>query len=118
VRRQSKKSNTLKVLTAAAVVAAMSTGSLTAFASTNDRVLVDVGGGNIRELTVEQLSNDYYRNLVINAFNTSNPILVQQEDGTWNEVSENATVEGIADALEDYAANGDPDSPFQAYIEG
>jgi len=116
VRRQSKKSNkALKVLTAAAVVAAMSTGSLTAFASTDRQILVDTGAG-VRSFTIEQLSDKTYRDIVINAFNNSNPILVQQDDDTWNEISENANFDvGIENALEDYEP--DEDSPFKAYME-
>jgi len=117
VRRQSKKSNSaLKVLTAAAVVTAMSAGSLTAFASTDKTILVDVGGGNVQRLTVSQLEDSKYRNMVINAFNASNPILMQQEDGTWNEISENASIEaGIENAAEDYEP--EEDSPFLAYMD-
>jgi hypothetical protein len=120
VRRQSNKRNSaLKVLTAAAVVAAMSAGSLTAFADTsNNGIMVKMDDGSIRRFTAADLDDEYYRNIVMNAFNASAPILVQQEaDGTWNEVSENATVDGIADAFPDYETNGEADSPFRIYFE-
>jgi hypothetical protein len=115
VRRQSKSSNSkLKVLTAAAVAAAMSAGTLTAFADTNNGIMVDMGNGDVRSFSVAQLDDSNYRNLVITAFNAANPVIVQQADGSWNEVSAAATSAGIADAAEGYDRTN-PDSPFWAY---
>lgn len=117
MRRNSKKRNSaLKVLTAATVVAALSTGSLTAFASSDREIMVDTGNG-VRRFNLDDLSNPVYRQIIIDAFNNASPILVEQEDGTWNEVSENATVEGIEDALEDYEAKMEEDSVFAIYFE-
>jgi hypothetical protein len=124
VRRQSNKRNgALKILTAAAVVAAMSAGSLTAFADTvtNPRILVDMGNGSVKEILVSELAtNDAYRDAVINAFNASNTMLVEQVDGTWNEISEHASVDnGVANAVVDYEESEffDKDtSPFAEYM--
>lgn len=72
MRRQSKKSKgVVKVLTAAALVTALSAGTLTAYAGTNDAILgVDMGNGTIQRFTVEQLeTNEYYRNLILSALN-------------------------------------------------
>jgi len=113
VRRQSNKRNSaLKVLTTAAVVAAMSTGSLTAFANTNDQIMVDIGEGRIKAFNVADLNNKEYRDMVMDAFNFARPIMVQQDDGKWNEVSKNATAETIEYAVEDFDV-----APFLPYVE-
>jgi len=108
VRRQSKRNGTLKILTAAAVVAAMSAGTLTAFADTSEkqRILVHMDNGKVQEVCVSELAtNDAYRDAIINAFNVANQIIIEEENGSWTEFSANANVDdGVEGAAENFDA--------------
>ncbi len=96
-RRQSRAF--VKVLSVAAAFAAITSGTVMAYAA--DGYTAIQIGENGRKISIEELADSSYRQSMINAFNSGDPIYIEDSDGKYYEISENATVdEGIFTPIE------------------
>lgn len=112
MRRQQKKNGLIKKLTLAAAVAAMTTGTFTSYAAMGFE-WIEIGmEDNVRRIPISRLSDQNYRNQIIQAFNQAQlPIYLADESGAVFEISRTASAEGIFTNIEDL----DPDSPYLPY---
>jgi len=95
MRRTKKKSKVVKVLTTAAIVTALSTGSLTAFAAPTidaDYIQVGAGPGSTRISITDFQADAAYRQKVMDAFHNADLVFVREAGSEeWNEMSATAT---------------------------
>jgi len=115
MRRNQKRKGLVKVLTAAAVVTALSTNSISVYASSGYewiQVGLADGTGQTQLLSLEDLGNKMYRDQVIAAFNAREPIYARRAtDDAWMEISETATATHMINAL-------DEEGKYYPYLSG
>jgi len=99
MRRKTKKSTVVKVITTAAAVAALSAGTaLTAYGASPTHFRVGVNGPAYE---ISQLT-DVQRQSIIDAFNSADPLFVG-DNNDWEEMSQTARVGDFT------TAPGDPE---------
>jgi hypothetical protein len=86
----------VKVLTTAAAIAAITSGSITVYAS-QGYDYIRIGGPGGTEIRIEALAdNQAYRQSIIAAFNTAQPLHLRNEDDSrWTDASSLSSADGI-----------------------
>lgn|GEM_PF-2664223 len=114
MRRKKKRGGLVKTLTASALVAAITTGSINAYAANGFEAIVigNPDGSGMRIEINDLRANAAYRQQILAYFNEAAlPMSLENEDGYLFEMSLSATAEGIID--DDYL---EPDSPYLPYL--
>jgi len=100
-RKTTNKPSMVKILTAAATVAALSASSINVQAANNVSYFrVGLDGNDISVSTLHNAGNEAYVQSIIDAFHNANPLFIN-EAGEWREISERASVNDFFTDVDD-----------------
>ena len=106
MRRQKKSSGLSKIMTSAAVIAALTAGTINVYAAQGFEKIQLPDGTRI---SVQQAADDAaYRAAIIAAFNRADALHVSHDEANWYEISETATAANPINPI--------VGSPYQPYV--
>jgi len=100
MRRNKKSSGLVKVLTATAAFAIVSSGTVSALAAEGYKKIMIGDGEGAPQYSIEEIANsDLYRQNIINTFMAGGKMYYVEDEtdpnAVWKEFSESATADGI-----------------------